>query len=89
MKIPIAPSLWHVRLRSGALAHIWALVYSEEEGEYVFEVLADEVSPEEQAGLEMSGKVSPDSTTGMVTVARLPADDVRDLHTAGDCCSSA
>ncbi|MET9953197.1 hypothetical protein ABZ135_16825 [Streptomyces sp. NPDC006339] len=88
MRIPIAPSHWHVRLNSGALAHIWALVYSEEGGDYLFESLAEDVSPEEQADLQMTGKVSPDSTTGMITVARLPTPTVHDIHTAtaANCC---
>ncbi|MFF4652408.1 hypothetical protein [Streptomyces sp. NPDC001380] len=81
MNLLDTPSLWHVRLASGGLVHVWADAYSEEEEQYVFRVLAD-ASREEQTGIEMTGKVSPDSETGLVTIARIPAGDVQDLHTA-------
>ncbi|MEY2242067.1 hypothetical protein ACN6K9_008360 [Streptomyces sp. SAS_267] len=75
------PSLWHLRMVNGGLAHIWADGYEEVDGSYVFDVLAT-VSVADQPHLAVTGTGLANPERVCVTVARIPMNAVQDLHTA-------
>ncbi|MYS19363.1 MULTISPECIES: hypothetical protein [unclassified Streptomyces] len=81
MHLQDIPSLWHLRMTNGGLAHIWADGYEEVDGSYVFDVLA-RVSLADQAHLAVTGAAPADPEGVCVTVARIPMNAVQDLHTA-------
>ncbi|MFG2839790.1 hypothetical protein ACGFYE_32840 [Streptomyces zaomyceticus] len=81
MQLQDVPSLWHLRMVNGGLAHIWADGYAEVDGSYVFDVLAT-VPLDHQAHIAVTSSAPTRPESVCVTVARIPMNAVEELHTA-------
>lgn len=73
-----APSLWVVKLHGGHAAEVWADSVSEENGSYVFHVLAD-VDGELPPASLVTGRTPSDVRRMILAVARFPKDAVSDI----------
>ncbi|WP_189599111.1 hypothetical protein [Streptomyces lateritius] len=81
MQLRDVPSLWHLRMVNGGLAHIRADGYAEVDGSYVFDVMARApLAYQAHVAVTSSTPAAPESVC--VTVARIPMSAVEELHTA-------
>ncbi|HYU86133.1 MAG TPA: hypothetical protein VEK80_15140 [Kribbellaceae bacterium] len=77
------PTQWQVTLNDGSILGIWAGVYGEERGHYVFSVVADATDRERyDPSLRITGEVPAQPRRIMFAVARIPVTSVTEIRAA-------
>ena len=64
---------WNLTMRDGTSIQIWADSYGEEDGAYVFGVLANVPQPEQER-LDINARTPSDPERVVVTLARIPSE---------------
>lgn len=74
--------MWRLEMKSGTSIGIWALGYSEVDGNYVFDVYLEATEAEQKdRDLVITAHTPADPEKVMVAVASIPVDEVEDIHT--------
>lgn len=75
------PTQWEVVLNDGSTLGVWAGVYGEEHGHYVFSVVAEVNDTERRdPNVQVTGKLPSSAQRIMFAVARLPVSIVSEIR---------